>query len=204
LDVSEPAVQARLTEMQQDHEETHLIFVSATVYDHARTFIRWWPNGGAGKEISGWSNLDWNQMCGFASYRAADAGGEIREYALLMGIDNVDTLHLSEFLAQQGEVYQAPQSPQLPDLASQGPAFVVTEGDTSDADAMATMTGLHDLYRKEGERLRLAWVGREQAAKEQAEFLRLNPPVPQNTVIHFWPKDSRRHASPATPSAPNP
>lgn len=201
-DVNDPAVQTRLAVMRENYRETNLIFVCATVYDHQKTFIRWWPAGGAGKEISGWSNLDWNHLCGFSTYVAADANEEPQNCALLLAIGDLNTALLRQKLARQGIVFHAPETPTLPDLATYGPAFVVTGGDASDAQAMAVMNGLHELYRKEGERLRLAWIAREEAARQRAEFLRLNPPAPGDTVIQFWPRISRRHATSATQPSP--
>ncbi len=188
LDIEDPAVQTRIGELTEKYKGISLTFVSATVYDHKYTFIRWWPNGGAGEELSGWSNLDWNHLSGFSSYEAPDATGEVREHALLMGIGNVDTEQWRKRSASRGYDYEAPSPPVLPDLSTKGPAFLVTKGPTDNAEAIAIMHGLHQLYAKDGERLHQAWLGREKAAKEKAEYLRLHPPVPQDVEVFYWRK----------------
>jgi hypothetical protein len=39
----DPAVLARMEELREEYKETQLVFVSATVYDHSRTFLRCYP-----------------------------------------------------------------------------------------------------------------------------------------------------------------
>ncbi len=43
LPPEDPAVIARLAELTEKYRGTDLVFLSATVYDHNRTFLRWNP-----------------------------------------------------------------------------------------------------------------------------------------------------------------
>lgn len=186
LPPDDPAVLARMAELHENYQGTELVFVSATVYDHSRTLLRCYPSGGASREIAAWSNLDFNCFSGFATYQVKGADGEVRQYGLMMGIGNDDTGREAALLAKHDMSYKAPEIPELPDRASGGPAFVVTEGDTSNKESMAVIAGMHDLYRVEGVRMEEAYQARIKAADERRAYLLANPPVPQDVTIQFW------------------
>jgi hypothetical protein len=191
LDISDPAVQARMAAIRRNPRKTVTAYISATVYDHSRTFLRWWWQPGGGEksdEFNAWSNLDFNDFSGFARFTSNG-----RDYALLMGIGNQSTGQNRKLLARTGRIYQEPEHPPLP---QDGPGYVLTMGDPSNTGAIATMDALHDLYRVEGERLKAARAQREIASKEREDYLRLHPPVPEDVTISFWKRDSR-------PSAPD-
>lgn len=193
LPPDDPAVLARLEELREEYKETQLVFVSATVYDHSRTYLRCYPSGGGGrKEICGWSNLDFNHFSGFATYQVKGADGELREYGLLMGIGNEDTQQRAEWLAKHDREYVAPEIPSLPELATAGPAFVISEGDTTDKEAMELIEGMHSLYRTEGARMEEAYHARVKAYEERKAFLLANPPKPKDVVIRVWNRDKTR------------
>jgi len=187
-----------MTELRENYRETQLVFVSATVYDHSRTFLRCYPSGGGDrKEISGWSNLDFNHFCGFATYQVKGADGEIRQYGLMMGIGNEDTIHRAEWLAEQDREYKAPEIPKLPDLATGGPAFIITEGDTNDREAMESIEGMHNLYRVEGARMEQAYHARIKAYEERKAYLLAHPPKPKDVNVSFWHRDHPLRQTPA-------
>lgn len=183
----DPAVLARIAEMHKKYLDTELIFVSATVYDHSRTFVRCYPSGGGGrKEISGWSNLDFNHFSGFATYQVKGADGEIRRYGLIMGLGNEATKQRAEWLAKHDKKYEALEIPELPNLATTGPAFVITSGDTNDGEVMKWVEGMHQLYWVEGKRMQMAYQARMKANEERKAFLLANPPAPKDVTIRFW------------------
>lgn len=191
LPPDDPAVLARMAEMHEKYRGTELVFVSATVYNHSRTFIRCYPSGGGGRnEISGWSNLDFNHFSGFATYQVKGADGETRQYGLMMGLGNEDTKQRAEWLAKHDKEYEAPEIPKLPDLEATGPAFVITEGDTTDREAMELVEGMHNLYRMEGQRMEDAYHARIKAYEERKAYLLANPPVPKDVTIQFWKRES--------------
>ena len=194
LPVDDPAMLASMAKMQAEMQVkdrgSQIAFVSATVYDHSRTYLRCYPSGEGRKEICGWSNLDFNHFCGFATYQAKGADGEIQEYALLMGIGDVDTQQTSEHLSKNGKKYQAPELPELPDLATGGPAFVLTDGDTTDKESIALFQGMHDLYRNEGPRMEAAYHARIKAHAERKAYLLAHPPAPKDVTIQFWKRNT--------------
>lgn len=193
LPPDDPAVLARMEELREEYQETQLVFVSATVYDHSRTYLRCYPSGGGGrKEICGWSNLNFNHFSGFATYQVKGADGELREYGLLMGIGNEDTQQRAEWLAKHDREYVAPEIPSLPELATAGPAFLISEGDTTDREAVELIEGMHSLYRTEGARMEEAYHARVKAYEERKAFLLANPPKPKDVVIRVWNRDKTR------------
>lgn len=195
LPPDDPAVLARIAQFQQSHPATALVFVLATVYDHSRTFLRCYPSGAARKQISGWSNLDFNHFTGFATYQAKGVDGQVRRYGLLMGIGNEDTKKRAQFMSEHGAEYNPPEIPQLPDLAVGGPAFVITGGDASDSDLVELVRGMHELYRLEGARMEQAYHARDQAYEERKAYLLAHPPKPKDLIINYW-RGSRSETKP--------
>lgn len=190
LPPDDPAVLARMAEFSERYQETQLAFVSATVYDHSRTLLRCYPNGGTKREITLWSNLDFNHFCGFATFQVKASDGETRQYGLMMGIGNENIQQRTKFLAEHDREYVVPKIPQLPDLSEAGPAFVITEGDTSDREAMELVEGMHNLYKVEGARMEAAYHARLKAHEERKAFLLANPPQPKDVTIQFWKREN--------------
>ena len=186
IDPEDPAVIARMEELREHYQDTSLIFLSASVYDHKRTLIRIHPNGDTDNEVTAWSNLDLNHLTGFSTYQVNDAvDGTPFYYSFIMGIGNENPEMLAKLASRNGWEYEPPEIPDLPDVEKGGPAFVVTEG-KADSPAMATMEQLHDLYRKEGKRMEAAFHAREKARAERKAYLLANPPVPEDVTISFW------------------
>jgi hypothetical protein len=187
---NDPAVLARMAELAENHRESQLVFVSATVYDHSRTFLRCYPSGnGHREEISAWSNLDFNHFSGFATFEVKGTDGEIRQYGLVMALGNEDTEQRAKWLVEQDREYKAPEIPQLPGLATSGPAFVVTEGDTTNRESMELIEGMHTLYKTEGARMEQAYHARIKAYEDRKAFLLANPPKPKDVTIQFWDRE---------------
>ena len=182
---TDPAVQAQLQEMLQAHTEAKLALVSASVYDNQRTLLRICHNGGIGDEVTAWSNLDFNLFTGWSSYRINNSDGSTQDCHLLMGIGDIQTATLQQLAADAGQQYEPPAIPALPDLSVGGPAFQVISGE-ADSPAMDTLEQLHDLFRKEGERMTQAYAAREQAEAERRAELLANPPQPADVTIRYW------------------
>jgi hypothetical protein len=160
-------------------EPARSLFVSASVYDHSRTLLQIRMDGNPDAEIKAWSNLDFNHFSGFGHYRVTKADGSYQERGMMMGLGDIDTQQ-----ASASSDYVAPQIPTLPDLAANGPAFVVIEG--SNADALAALGELHELYRHEGTRLAEAFQSRVTAEAQRRAELLANPPKPKDVVLHYW------------------
>lgn len=185
LPPDDPAVLARFAELREAYPTTQLAFVSATVYDHSRTYLRCYPNGAAKQEVALWSNLDFNHFCGFATFQVKGSDGETRQYGLIMGIGNESTRQRAPSAGYDGEL-TAPDVRRLPDLHEAGPAFVITEGDTSDRGATEFVEGMHNLYKAEGARMEAAYHARSKAYEERKAYLLANPPQPKDVTIQFW------------------
>jgi hypothetical protein len=166
------------------HKDSQMLFLSATVYDHKRTFVRWYGNGTPMKCFAAWSNVDFNHLSGLGGFESDGI-----QYALLMGIGNADTarsnLRISKPTPEIGE-------PAVPDLPSDRPAFVLVEGDEKDIEGMAPMLGIHKLYTVEKSRFAAAYVGRERARVEREAYLKAHPPITPDTVIQFWSRKSKQ------------
>lgn len=192
LPPEDPAVIARLAELRENYRGTQLVFLSATVYDQNRTFLRIYPNGRLVDSVTAWSNLDFNHFSGFSTYRVKDAeDGTLYDLGLLMGIGGIDTRRWKEMAEAQGIEYKGPEIPEIPemkDLADGGPAFVVVEGDAK-SPAMDTLEQIHDLYRKEGTRMEAAYHARVKAHAERKAYLLANPPKPKDVTIQFWKRN---------------
>ncbi len=190
LPPDDPAVLARMAESGAKYRETQLVYISATVYDRSRTLLRCYPVGGEKRKITAWSNLDFNHFCGFATYRVKRADGEIRKYGLVMGLDNQSARPRAAWLAEHHGEHQAPEIPDLPDLASGGPAFIIAEDNASDAEGAEIIAGMHELYRVEGPRMEAAHHARIKAREERKAYLLANPPKPKDVKIRFWKRDA--------------
>lgn len=186
IDLDDPVVIARMEELREHYQDTSLIFLSASVYDHKRTLIRIHPNGDDGNEVTAWSNLDLNHLTGFSTYRVNDGvDGTPYYYSFIMGIGNCDTAMNSKLASRGDWEYEPPEIPELPDVENGGPTFVVMEG-KADSPAMATLEQVHDLYRKEGTRMEAAFHARQKARAERKAYLLANPPAPKDVTISFW------------------
>jgi hypothetical protein len=171
---------------REGFEWSRLVFVSATVYDHSRTLLRCHPNGNVKKEITVWSNLDFNHFNGFTSFEVTAADGKVRRYdLLLMGIGNEDTQKWAAFLAKRGRKYVPPEIPTLPD---DGPAYIIKDA-TPDAGAVQLVEDLHTLYRHEGARMEAAYHARIKAEAEQRAYYLAHPPVPKDVTMNFWQRE---------------
>lgn len=152
--------------------ETFLVMVSATVYDHERTFVSWTVIGQAGKaqEYEAWSNVDFNLLSGFTSYEV-----EGIQYGLTMGVINA-----SDTPDDRRLLRTAPRFPQ-------GKAsFILTKGEIHDRVAVTAMRGLHEIYRQDSRRLREAYRGRELARLAREGNEKASSPVTEEVTIRYW------------------
>ena len=190
LPPDDPAVVARLAELSEQYAGTQLVFLSAEVHDHNRTFLTIYPNGKHAGAVTAWSNLDFNHFSGFSTFRVKDGiDGTPHDIALLMGIGNTDKQRLGRLAKRSGRDHDVPKIPEIPDLAAGGPSFIVVEGDAG-SPAMDTMEQIHDLYRKEGSRMEAAHRARQQDRAKRKAYLLANPPKPKDVTIQFWKRNN--------------
>ncbi len=185
LPPADPAVIARLRESAEKHRGTGIAYISATVYDRTRTFLRIYPGGKTGREVTAWSNIDFSHFGGFSSYRVNYADGSFRDHGLLMGIDNTRTGRIGHPTARTGRNLQPSGIPALPGIAAHGPAFLIVSGD-ADGPAADILRQTHQLYRLHGKTMEEKYHARARAAAEQRARLIANPPKPKDLRISFW------------------
>lgn len=156
----------------QEGTKTVLVMISATVFDHEHTFLRWTVMGHEGKaeEFEAWSNLDFHHFTGFTSYEVDGI-----QFGLIMGIGD------STGGADEKRVLRG-----LPKLSKDKPSYKITKGDRSNLEAVTLIRGLHELYREEGSLLERAYRGRERARIAQEAEMKANPPKPRDVTIRFW------------------
>jgi len=146
---------------------SYLLLLSATVYPGPRTYLRWTHNFGDGRseEYSGWSNIDFNHLCGISTFVGTD--GE--QHSFVMGI---------------GSLEQIPENLTAPVFETKIPSFIPDQKSIP-AEALVTVDSLHKPYAADPEKFAAAHAGREQAAKAKAAELLANPPQPKDLIIRY-------------------
>ncbi|MCF7675356.1 MAG: hypothetical protein K9N23_10515 [Akkermansiaceae bacterium] len=169
---------ARRLLMLEHFRKQRQVFVSATVYDHCRTYVRWQIAGDRSRAFAAWSNIDFNHFTGMGGY---DLDGV--RYSFFMLVSNQDTARLRARLEAAGRQYVPPEPPALPEWE---PAFVLMEGAPADGEGILPVEGLHKLYKTERLRLANAFQGREQARLARESWIKANPPQPKHHVLYHY------------------
>jgi hypothetical protein len=182
LAADDPLVVGSLGELRANYRDTRIVFVSATVYDRAYTRLTCYPDGVSAKAVTVWSNVDFNHYTGFATFEVTGTDGEVRGYALLMGIGNQHSERHRELLASSGIEYEEPE---IPVFTEDGPSFVMLT-ENPEPEGVKLVEDLHALYRHEGKRMAEACAAREKAREERMAYLLANPPKPKDVTVNFW------------------
>ena len=162
-----------------------VVHLSATVYDHQRTLLRWYLNGKLKEEMVAWSAVDFSVLAGMGGFTHEGV-----EYDFMLGlgiITDVDTERQRLTAVRRGIVYQAPVFPVLP--TADGAEFVVTKGDAANADLMAPIRALHEYYAAHSAELIAAYAVRQAKWRAHEAYVRAHPPEPQDVVVNFWKRD---------------
>ena len=170
---------------ERDKKEHYFLSISATVFAHQITELRWQCEGG--EQVHAYSNLDFTHLAGIGSFETADA-----VYSLVMAVGDESS---------QGEV-KAQRMKALPRLDQFPKGYTSylldAKADTSEAQkACEAMDALHAYYDANREQLTQAHQQRETARAIRERWHKEHPPVPKDTVIHFWRKTP---TAPGTPS----
>lgn len=156
----------------QELKDHQMISISATVYDRKITELRWFKDG---KSFHAWSNIDFNYIAGMGSFETEDT-----IYSLVLGIGN-------ETDQSSGELKSLPALESFPP----GPAsYILIREDSKTAyttQDLASMNVLHHYFEVNRDKLKAAYAVREQQRIEQEQWQKEHPPVPQDTIINFWP-----------------
>jgi len=160
-----------------------MFMIYAIIYDRKASLLDFTHKG---KRYLVWSNLSWDELSGFATFE-----GRGKRYDMMLLPLNESTVRLRRE-KKLGSDVTVPVIPRLPNLETEGPAYMVMEGDEMDEETMEFLEAAHDLYAAEKTRLKAAYqkrlVNRRiQAHKDAA--LRKNPPPKPDVTIHFWKRD---------------
>lgn len=159
--------------------------LSAVVYDHECTRLRWRAKGAQGTpgtEYEAWSNVDWELLAGHG--RIVHEGVE---YQLFIALILEDPAARRRLAARFGKPYVPPPVPELP--PDETPAFVVTQGDPADVTATASISALHAYFGEHRMDLVAAREARKEAQRQREAELRAHPPEPEDVHIRIWKKE---------------
>lgn len=191
--ITDPDILAAIEEFKRNYKGSEFMFVSGTVFDHSRTFLRIYPNGAVEEQVEAWSNVDFNHFGGFPTIRVTQTDGSFTDHSFMMALSNANTASMQRLFERMGEEYSPPEVPEMADVSVAGPLFMLVEGEVEGKGAKV-LERLHALYRNEGARLEASHLARQQERERmRAEYL-ANPPVPEDVTINFWKRD---HPAPA-------
>lgn len=178
----EAEFRSRMAEYRAKYRATKLSFLSATIYRSKnappRTLVRWWPQNGR-NSTTFWSSADFALIAGGIS-SFVDSSGDTHH--LFMGWGNVDMDRTPSPRAAKIHNYIPPVIPLFP----LGEASAVFEGVQPDAEELAAIQSLHDLYNRNLPELRTAFEGRERVRTEREAYLKAHPPQPQDITLNYW------------------
>ena len=167
-------------------KKSEVLFLSATVFDHQITEIRWTDREHEGRAFS---NIDFNLLGGSATFETADT-----VYSLLLAVANETTGATG--LARHG----APETGKLPPARKQIPSletfsptqaqYLIVEdesGAAPQAKDLAALDALHVYFEANRPRLAGEFAKREAARIEQDQRPKVPPTKQPDTVVNFWP-----------------
>jgi hypothetical protein len=155
------------------------LLISATVFNHQITEIGWTVNGVA---YRGYSNIDFSVLDGLTQFTSADT---VYTLLLLTSVPGPNP--------HTGVAPAVPSIPQLPALTPTQSDYVIVAQNGQDPpdEAFTPMDDLHAYF--DAHRADIATLHTQYQANiaAQAQWQKDHPPVPQDTVINFWPIKSR-------------
>ena len=177
-------------------KKSAVLMLSATVYDRQVTELRWRSGD---RDYRAWSNVDFNYLAGLGEIETADCvcllimglGNEARE-ALAEGADPVaagERLAAAQSLAEQWAGKGVPDLAKFP----AGRSTYLLSGEAPADDSLAALDALHRYFDTHRLRLIADYTQREATRSAREQWLKEHPPVPQDTVINFWPKKSNNY-----------
>ena len=185
LAATDPAFQEHLASFREDHPQSNMVPLGASVYHFKdappRTLVRYWPDG-RGESITFWSSADFSLLSGIFSFVATD--GETRCLFMMWGIEDFNSM--ADLLATLNRGHGVSNIPDFPD----GPAtFTIVGIPPADSTVLVPIQSLHDLYNNEFNRLKTAWDGRGRARIQREVYLKAHPPQPKNITLNYWRTD---------------
>ena len=162
------------------------LLLSATVYARQVTEVRWFSAQG---EYRIFSNIDFNLLAGLGGFETADTS-----YTLIMGLGNetrAERIQYNRSLTPVELKNNLPLDvPPLPtEFSPLRAEYIVVEDaahKSPTAEDMTALDALHVHFDANRQRLAENYIQREKATAERQRWLKEHPPVPQDTVIHYW------------------
>lgn len=187
--VSSPLTPEQIQALTVNSEIPRYFAVSATIYDHSKTFVKWTSfDDGQQQQFSAWSNVDWNHLGGFSTFKI---GEQQFTYILVYGNSPLEEFKRSK---SEGKLSQIPDIPvELPDIKDGGARYALMTGDENNAAAMDFIEGIHELYAQKSGTLEAAYIERErQRVIRVKEAKEASLKKPKDITIHYWPGEGAR------------
>lgn len=159
----------------QDTRPRKVLGVSATIYDHQKTYLEWMVGE---QRFGAWSNVDFNYLSQVPTLYTSEA-----VYSVTMFSMNADTGKLVALYQARGRTYQPPQAPAFP---SNEPSLIVTQGDSTNAASLAPVQALLQAFRDNEAELKTAYAQRLADAAAQKAYDDAHPKQPKDTTVQFW------------------
>ena len=161
--------------------ETRLLTLRAVIYDNGLTLLQWdhYNERHEREKYEAWTTTDFRSLW------------------LTSDFDVNDTRYFMFPLIYEASARQKALRP-LPgplEFGKDSPGYLLVSGDPSNLQALNPITALHQIYKKEGPDLQMAWSLLVERRAEAKAWEAAHPTEPQDTVIRLWPKVSRRHAT---------
>lgn len=159
------------------------LFVTATVFNNSVTELRWTYEG---RSCRAFSNINFNYFAGITDFESSD-----KAYFLMAAIMN------QQLPAGDETSHRTGQIPKLSEFSPTRSELLIEE-DENDAfpdEAFAAVEALHVYFDADRQTLIDESSQREAARIAREQWLRDHPPVPQDTVINYWPVKSRLHGA---------
>lgn len=154
-------------------------FFGVTVYDGKYSEIRWKDEE---QENVVWSNVNFLHFAPFG-----DLETETAYYWIMLSGWETTTAEVKAMNAEartREELTPLPPAT-LPPLAKAGPQWQAT-GPLS-GNAKRAMNDFHAYYRTHGTQMAVGYAKREAEAKAHEEWMKAHPPIPEDTVITYFP-----------------
>lgn len=164
---------SRVEEPPADPRPHFTVFCSVTTHPDGASQVRW-HHGGEERVV--WSNVNFRDFAPLASFQSASA-----TYSILLAGAEIRPEEAKELKAA-GLLEYPPAS--LP-TASAGLHWIAAS--PLDPEGMRMMEDFHQFYLLHGRTLAAQRREQEEANAARAAWLKANPPVPQDTVVNFFP-----------------
>ena len=181
-----------------------LLSLSCTVYESGVTEVRWREE--SGEEVRIVSSIDFNFLRGVGEFTT-----EERRYSVFMAVGNAMSSETATRLRASGTAVPvsvvaraAPVAAEvLAELKKEGGSryVIVSAPEGAGAEVFRAMDDLHRHYDAHKDELAAAWRQSEVDRTAREQWEKEHPPVPQDTVIQFWPKKGSRYLGTTTSDA---